>query len=84
MPPRKGRNCTTFFEPEMDAALRLRRSLEVDLRKALATGELHMVYQTQTDVFGHICGVEALARWTHPTKGSISPVTLCSWPRKAG
>lgn len=79
-----GRNCTTFFEPEMDAALRLRRSLEVDLRKALATGELHMVYQTQTDVFGHICGVEALARWTHPTKGSISPVTFVQLAEESG
>lgn len=79
-----GRNCTTFFEPEMDAALRLRRSLEVDLRKALATGELHMVYQTQTDVFGHICGVEALARWVHPTKGGISPVTFVQLAEESG
>jgi diguanylate cyclase (GGDEF)-like protein len=79
-----GRNCTTFFEPEMDAALRLRRTLEVDLRKAMVVGELHMVYQTQTDVTGRICGVEALARWLHPTKGGISPVTFVQLAEESG
>jgi predicted signal transduction protein with EAL and GGDEF domain len=33
-----GRNRVTFFEPDMDAALRMRRSLEADLRHALADG----------------------------------------------
>ncbi|RVU06423.1 EAL domain-containing protein [Novosphingobium umbonatum] len=69
----KGRNCATFFEPEMDAALRMRRQMEVDLREALAQDQLHMVYQPQVDATGRIMGVEALVRWNHPTKGPIPP-----------
>ncbi|NBC37889.1 EAL domain-containing protein [Novosphingobium sp. FSY-8] len=75
-----GRNRITFFEPDMDAALRMRRSLETDLRKALANNALTMVYQPQIDHREHITAMEALVRWTHPEKGPISPtifVPLC-------
>ena len=75
-----GRNRVTFFEPDMDAALRMRRSLEADLRHALATGGLDMVYQPQMDGRGHVSAMEALVRWNHPEKGLISPsifVPLC-------
>src|SRR5215213_8897094 len=37
-----GRNGFRFFEPEMDAKMRLRRGLEVDLRRALAQGEFEL------------------------------------------
>ena len=75
-----GRNRTTFFEPDMDAALRMRRALETDLRLALANNGLDMVYQSQMDTRGHVGAMEALVRWTHPEKGPISPsifVPLC-------
>jgi diguanylate cyclase (GGDEF)-like protein len=67
----RGRYC--FFEPEMDLALRARKSLEADLRVALAEKALTMVYQPQVDGDGRIVGVEALVRWTHPERGPVSP-----------
>ncbi|WJS98990.1 putative bifunctional diguanylate cyclase/phosphodiesterase [Novosphingobium humi] len=75
-----GRNRVTFFEPDMDAALRMRRSLENDLRKALADGSLTMVYQPQMNGRGAIDAMEALVRWNHPERGAIAPsifVPLC-------
>jgi len=75
-----GRNRVTFFEPDMDAALRMRRSLETDLRHALAHDGLTMVYQPQMDARGQISAMEALVRWEHPEKGAIAPsifVPLC-------
>ncbi|MBB3954415.1 putative bifunctional diguanylate cyclase/phosphodiesterase [Novosphingobium sediminicola] len=75
-----GRNRVTFFEPDMDAALRMRRNLESDLRKALADGSLTMVYQPQMNGRGSIDAMEALVRWNHPERGSIAPsifVPLC-------
>lgn len=75
-----GRNRVTFFEPDMDAALRMRRSLETDLRHALTHGGLTMVYQPQMDARGQISAMEALVRWDHPEKGAITPsifVPLC-------
>jgi diguanylate cyclase (GGDEF)-like protein len=68
-----GRGRFTVFEPEMDFALRNRRSLEADLRNALTEGGLRMVYQPQVDVHDRIIAVEALLRWQHPTRGDIPP-----------
>jgi len=70
----RGRFC--FFEAEMDAALKARRGLEADLRQAMADGGVWLAYQPQVDAVGHVVGVEALARWTHPTKGAISPAAF--------
>jgi diguanylate cyclase (GGDEF)-like protein len=68
-----GRGRYAFFEPEMDAAVRMRRALQADLREAVANGELQMVYQPQVDAAGRMVGVEALVRWTHPTRGQVPP-----------
>ena len=67
----RGRYC--FFEPEMDAALRLRKGLERDLRAALEADALTVAYQPLTDARGLMVGVEALARWTHSERGEITP-----------
>jgi diguanylate cyclase (GGDEF)-like protein len=68
-----GRGRFAFFEPEMDAALRLRKGLERDLRTALESDALTVAYQPLTDAKGTMIGVEALARWTHPERGDITP-----------
>ncbi|MDB5439326.1 MAG: CHASE4-family protein, partial [Caulobacteraceae bacterium] len=68
---RRGGYC--FFEPEMDAALRTRKALEADLREAIETEQLQMVYQPQVNGRGKVVGVEALVRWTHPIRGQVSP-----------
>ena len=79
-----GRGCTTFFEPEMHAALRLRRTLEADLRKALAAGDLRMAYQVQVDDRNRLRGVEALARWSHPVRGAIMPGVFVPLAEESG
>ncbi|WP_068088625.1 putative bifunctional diguanylate cyclase/phosphodiesterase [Novosphingobium rosa] len=79
-----GRNGSAFFEPEMDAALRLRRALEGDLRQAMALGQIHMAYQPQIDRDGRVVSVEALVRWQHPTKGAISPTVLVPLAEESG
>ncbi len=69
-----GRGTYRLFEPAMDAEVRSRRALELDLRKALAGGEFELHYQplvkSQT---GEISGFEALIRWQHPQHGLIAP-----------
>ncbi len=69
-----GRGGFRFFEPEMDRELRERRALGVDLREALGRAELALHYQPLFDAetLG-LCGYEALLRWTHPVRGSVSP-----------
>ena len=51
--------------------------LEIDLRTALAEGQIELLYQPQIAVTtGSIVGVEALARWRHPRLGELGAETL--------
>ncbi|CCD93701.1 putative signaling protein containing multidomains (PAS/GGDEF/EAL) [Bradyrhizobium sp. ORS 375] len=69
-----GRRTWRFFEPEMDAQVKARHQLEVDLRQAMVDDQLEVYYQPclslQDD---RIVGCEALVRWKHPTRGYVSP-----------
>ena len=69
-----GRNGFQFFDPEMSKAASVRHELEQELRRAIQNNELELQYQPIIDTKTHkICGAEALVRWQHPTKGTISP-----------
>lgn len=62
------------FDPTLQAAVEHRRRIEDDLRHALGAGELHLVYQPIIDLYnGRLIGAEALLRWLHPVRGSVSP-----------
>ncbi|WP_291861930.1 EAL domain-containing protein [Bradyrhizobium sp.] len=70
-----GRRTHRFFEPEMDARARARRSLEMDLRQAInGGGGFEVQYQPCVSLRDdRITGCEALLRWRHPERGLISP-----------
>ena len=69
-----GRGCVSFFSSEMLQAAEDKRVLEEDLRDALAKGEIHVFYQPVVNCKNNLTtGVEALVRWHHPERGSISP-----------
>jgi diguanylate cyclase (GGDEF)-like protein len=69
-----GRGAFRFFETAMDEAAQARRALDLDLRDALARGELEVLYQPLFDIANNrISGCEALLRWHHPVRGLIPP-----------
>jgi diguanylate cyclase (GGDEF)-like protein/PAS domain S-box-containing protein len=69
-----GRGTYRFFEPEMDARVKARRALELDLRRALTAGEFELYYQPLVNIErNEIVGCEALLRWHHPERGLIPP-----------
>jgi diguanylate cyclase (GGDEF)-like protein/PAS domain S-box-containing protein len=69
-----GRGNYHFFQPEMDAQMQARHSLELDLRKALLADEFELYYQPLVDLAGDkVSGFEALVRWNHPERGIIGP-----------
>jgi EAL domain-containing protein (putative c-di-GMP-specific phosphodiesterase class I) len=51
-----------------------RAELQVELRHAIADGEIRPYYQPLVDLrTGALAGVEVLARWQHPVKGMLMP-----------
>jgi diguanylate cyclase (GGDEF)-like protein len=80
-----GRGVYRFFEPEMDARMQARRALELDLRKALVSGEFELFYQPLVDAqTERVLGFEALVRWRHPTRGVISPLEFIPLAEETG
>jgi diguanylate cyclase (GGDEF)-like protein/PAS domain S-box-containing protein len=70
----EGRGTYHFFQPDMDAQMQARRSLELDLRKAVLNGEFELHYQPLVDLASDkISGFEALVRWNHPERGLVGP-----------
>ena len=70
----EGRNRACIYDAAMDADLSNRKLLEGDLLQAIKSDELRAAYQPIVNASGDtVVGVEALARWTHPTHGEIPP-----------
>ena len=72
-----GRRGYAFFKTEMDEQRQSRRSLEVDLRRALTEEALELVYQPVVCLKSQqVVGFEALPSWDHPERGAI-PAEQC-------
>jgi diguanylate cyclase len=70
----EGRNRACIYDAAMDADLSNRKLLEGDLLRAIQNDGLSAVYQPIVNASGEsVIGVEALARWTHPSMGEIPP-----------
>lgn len=68
-----GRNTIRFYDPQMQAALNKRATLEADLYLALERQEFQLHYQIQVDSQGRTLGAEALLRWQPAERGFIYP-----------
>ena len=69
-----GRQGFRFFESAMNDRAAERHAFEVSLRQALERREFVLHYQPKVNLkTGVISGAEALIRWTHPTRGPVSP-----------
>jgi diguanylate cyclase (GGDEF)-like protein/PAS domain S-box-containing protein len=81
----EGRGTYRFFTNVMDTEVRNRVALTGELREAITSDQLFLVYQPQVDVdSGRIIGVEALVRWRHPTRGIVSPGEFIPVAEKGG
>jgi diguanylate cyclase (GGDEF)-like protein len=73
------------YENDMRTALLQRLELEADLRHAVAHGGLSLAYQPVVELTtGRPVGVEALARWEHPVRGRIPPLTFIPLAEEIG
>ncbi len=80
-----GRSMSCRFDATMSNQVQARKSLEQDLRQALAADQFELYYQPQLDLAtGEIVGVEALLRWHHPERGAISPAEFIPIAEETG
>lgn len=80
-----GRNCVAFFDVDLKAKVAERAELEDYLRLALQRNELALEFQPKLCARTNaVVGVEALARWFHPTRGAISPDTFIPIAEQSG
>ncbi|MEU7907773.1 EAL domain-containing protein [Actinoplanes sp. NPDC049118] len=74
---KRGKGQFVVFDESMQDQAGSRAGLDVDLRRALETDEIHLAYQPIVSLdSGAIVGAEALVRWAHPTQGIMSPAAF--------
>jgi diguanylate cyclase (GGDEF)-like protein/PAS domain S-box-containing protein len=80
-----GGDAYRYFKPEMHANLVDQLELRAELKAAIAADGLTLVYQPIFEIqTGEIAGYEALLRWEHPERGTISPATFIPVAENSG
>lgn len=81
----RGRGNYGFYQPQMNANLLSRMQMEHALRQALGQQRMAVHYQPQVNMAtGRITGAEALARWTDPEFGAVSPGVFIPLAEESG
>ncbi len=81
----EGRNGLQFFRTEMNVRAVERQSIEHSLRLALEREEFVVHYQPKIDLSsGGVIGAEALIRWIHPERGTVSPAQFIPIAEQSG
>ncbi len=63
----------------------VRQADERELRRAIDAREIVCHYQPKVDLCsGRVCGVEALARWQHPSQGLLPPAVFVPTAERTG
>jgi diguanylate cyclase (GGDEF)-like protein len=80
-----GRGTVEVYDDVLRAGALKRLRLEADFRRALAAGEIAVAFQPILDLGdGSPRAVEALARWTHPERGAVSPAVFVPLAERCG
>ena len=80
-----GRGGASFFEPDMDLAVRRRRRLSQEMRVALQGNQFELLYQAQVKIpAAELIGFEALLRWRHPEQGLLYPLEFIPIAEETG
>ncbi len=74
-----------LYEARHAATAREERSLKLDLRRAIQSEQFSLVFQPFLDIrTGRVVGCEALLRWSHPTRGAVSPDVFIPIAERSG
>ena len=80
-----GRRTYRFFEPEMDARVKARRTLELDIRQAIADGAFELHYQPVSILAAtRLSAVKRCCAGAIPSRGMISPAEFIPIAEETG
>jgi diguanylate cyclase (GGDEF)-like protein/PAS domain S-box-containing protein len=80
-----GKGQLALFDASLHEQLGHKLQLESDLRRAIGEGQLSLAFQGLFDLDPYrLNGFEALARWTHPTRGAVSPSVFIALAEETG
>lgn len=81
----QGKDQFKFFEQSTNEMMVKKIELQYEIRRGIANQEFLLYYQPQVNcATGLICGVEALVRWQHPTRGLLPPLEFISLAEESG
>jgi diguanylate cyclase (GGDEF)-like protein len=80
-----GRNTFRFFTQRMHEELMEYHELERDMREGLVRDEFRLAFQPKVNLLTkRLQGLEALLRWTSPTRGEVGPATFIPVAEQSG
>jgi diguanylate cyclase (GGDEF)-like protein len=80
-----GRTHVELYRTEINRNSAQHLALTADLRAGIASGQILLEYQPKVDIAtGQLTGVEALARWEHPSLGRIPPAKFITLAEHTG
>ncbi|QGR08904.1 diguanylate cyclase (plasmid) [Pantoea phytobeneficialis] len=80
-----GGNKYEFYHTELTDKIVQRREMESELREAIRSGQLAVVYQPRLNMkLAKVTAVEALVRWNHPVRGLVMPDQFISLAEETG
>ncbi len=80
----QGKDTYVVYSYDLDEKLSRRMTLRNELQDAIKASQFFLHYQPQVDQHGRICGLEALVRWKHPSKGMVSPAEFIPVAEETG
>jgi diguanylate cyclase (GGDEF)-like protein len=81
----QGRATFRRYAPDMDAGTEDRVQFESELHSAVALNQFQLYYQPKVDTqTGEVRSAEALIRWLHPTRGTVSPAEFIPLAEECG
>ena len=85
MAKQSGKGGYQVFQPDMHAQALARLELKADLQRAMDAHEFTLRYQPIIDLSrGDMAGMEALARWEHPSRGTVAPAEFIPLVEETG
>lgn len=80
-----GRNCFLLFDEDLESKFERRKAFEAEICEGVESGQFVPFFQPIVDLgSSQVTGFEVLARWIHPTRGTLEPPQFLDVAERTG